>query len=40
MKIVSWNVRGLGDVSKRLLFRRDLGMIRAGWIALQETKLR
>lgn len=38
-KIVSWNIRGLRDVSKRVLVRRDLGGIRAGWIALQKTKL-
>lgn len=39
IKLVSWNVRGLGETSKRALIRRDLGAVRDGWIALQETKL-
>lgn len=40
MKLVFWNVRSLGDVSKRALVRQDLGDIRARWVTLQETKLR
>lgn len=31
---------GLGEVPKRTLVRRDLGVIRVGWVALHDTKLR
>lgn len=34
MKLVSWNVRSLGDILKRALIRRDLCDIRARWVAL------
>lgn len=40
IKVISWNVLGLEDVFEKALVSRDLGTVRAGWIALQETKLR
>lgn len=40
MKLVSWNVRGLGAESKRDFIRIDLQSIGAVWVGLQETKLR
>lgn len=39
MKIVSWNVRGLGDSQKRSFVRKDLGSFSTDWVALKETKL-
>lgn len=40
MKIISsWNVWGLGDPHKRYNVRKDLGSIKADWLALQESKL-
>lgn len=38
MKVLSWNVRELGEISKWVLVRRDLARIRANWFALQEAK--
>ena len=39
MKIVSWNVRGLNDGSKRLMVRHLLKQWKADLVCLQETKL-
>lgn len=39
MTVITWNVKGLGNRSKRGRIKRDLRSIRARWITLQETKL-
>ena len=39
-KIVSWNVRGLNEVEKRLQVRRLLREWKADIVCLQETKLK
>lgn len=38
--MVSWNVRSLGESSKRDLIRKNLGLIEVDWVGLQEIKLR
>ena len=39
LKIISWNVRGLNDGSKRLMVRHLLKQWKADLVCLQETKL-
>lgn len=39
MKVVSWTVRQLENEMKRVFIKKDLGLIRARWVMLQETKL-
>lgn len=39
MKLISWNMRGLGIASKRDFVKSDLHSIGAGWVGLQEMKL-
>lgn len=39
MKIISWIVWCLGEASKKVFICRDFGIVKAGWVALQETKL-
>lgn len=39
MKILSWNVRGLNAPNKKRLIKRQILLVRADIILLQETKL-
>lgn len=32
-------LRDLGDVSKKAIIKRDHGVVRVNWVALQEIKL-
>lgn len=40
MKIITWNVRGLNAPNKQRLFKRNLLIMRAKVVIIQETKLR
>lgn len=39
LKIISWNVRGLNDIEKRVKIRRMLREWKANIVCLQETKM-
>lgn len=39
MKIVSWNIRGINDLSKRILIGEVLSSSKPNWVALQEIKM-
>lgn len=39
MKIVTWNIRGLNAPNKQRIIKRNLKIINADIILLQETKL-
>ncbi|KAB2635279.1 hypothetical protein D8674_025813 [Pyrus ussuriensis x Pyrus communis] len=38
MKIISWNVRGLGSRQKRLILKQQFRRLKPDIIILQETK--
>lgn len=40
MKILSWNIRGANDPTKRRCLREVIAESRPDWIGLQKTKLR
>ena len=39
MKFVSWNIRGLKDISKRLTIKRLLKKLHSDVVMLQQSKL-
>jgi len=38
MKILTWNTRGLGDRSKRMVIKRSLKRLNPDLVLIQETK--